>query len=203
MSKNIIVGLTGQTGAGKSMVAHRCLAKNYGIVDGDVVCHEIYDNNRELTEELKNAFGDDILNSDGTINRKQLGKKAFSSKENIDMLNKITHPTIIAEISRQVKEIFKSGKNIAVVDAAALIESGFDKECDILAVVYAPSEIRLQRIMMRDGLDEKTARMRISAQKKAEFYKEKADIIINNCPPFDLEKEMMNFYKRVENTANN
>lgn len=198
MSKNIIVGLTGPTGAGKSMVAHRCLAKGYGIIDGDVISREIYQQNPDLMKKLINAFGEDIIKDDGTLDRRKLGKKAFSSKENMLLLNKITHPPIVEEMERQIAAVFESGKNVAVVDAAALIESKFDRKCDFIALVYAPSEIRLERIMTRDGLDEKTARQRISAQMPIEFYKEKADIIINNYPQYDLEREMSLFFDKIK-----
>jgi len=196
--KNIIVGLTGPTGAGKSMVAHRCLARGYGVVDGDIISREICQNGSPVIKKLAEAFGGDIVNPGGSLNRRLLGKRAFSSKENVALLNKITHPPIIEEMERQISEIFANEKNVAVVDAAALIESGFTEKCDLVAVVYSPSEIRLERIMTRDGLDEKTARQRISAQMPVEFYKQKADIIINNCPPYDLEMEMQAFFQKVE-----
>lgn len=198
LSKNITIGLTGPTGAGKSMIAHRCLARGFGIVDGDMVSKKIYTERPDLIKELAAAFGEDIISGNGGLDRRRLGSKAFASKENMLLLNKITHPPIIEEIQCQTDGIFKEGKSVAVIDAAALIESGFYKKCDLVALVYAPSEIRLARIMARDALDEKSARQRISAQPPIEFYREKADIIINNCPKYDLEREMTAFFEKIK-----
>ena len=194
-----LVGLTGKTGAGKSTVSAYLKEKGAYIIDGDIVARKVFDEDKSLIGNLVNAFGN-ILNEDGTLNRSELAKKAFSSPENTALLNKIMHPSINSFIEAEAKKAFEI-HTVVIVDAAAIIESGFADKCDKLVVVTAPEEIRKKRIMARDALTEENAIIRIKGQKEDDFYLSKADFIINNNGDEDklkfdlslLEKEIFAF----------
>lgn len=194
-----LVGLTGKTGAGKSTVSAYLNEKGAYVIDGDVVARKVFSEDKTLIEKLVNAFGN-VLNEDGSLNRSQLAKKAFSSPENTALLNEIMHPSINNLIETEAEKAFEDHK-VVVVDAAAIIESGFADKCDILIVVTAPEEIRKTRIMARDAITEENAIIRIKGQKEDDFYLSKADFVINNNGNDDelknklsvLEKEIFAF----------
>ncbi len=183
-----LVGLTGKTGAGKSTVSAYLAEKGAYIIDGDIVARKVLETDENLLPQLKNAFGE-ILNPDGTLNRKKLAAAAFSSEENTRKLNSIMHPAINKAIHREADVAFET-HNVVIVDAAAIIESGFADECDLMVVVTAPVEIRKARILKRDSISEKDAEIRINAQKDDDFYNSRADYVIKNYAPFVLSEEL-------------
>ena len=190
-----LVALTGKTGAGKSTISEYLSHKGAYIIDGDVVAREVLCIDKTLINELCNAFGD-ILNEDGSLNRKKLAAVAFSSPENTDKLNSIMHPSINRVIKEKTDSAFEN-YNVVVVDAAAIIESGFADECDYIVVVYAPFNVRMERIISRDNLSEEDALVRLNGQKEDAFYFNKADYVINNYEPYDLMEELKTLEKEL------
>ncbi len=194
-----LVGLTGKTGAGKSTVSIYFKEKGAYIIDGDIVARKVFSEDETLIDKLVNAFGN-VLNDDKSLNRSELAKKAFSSPENTKLLNSIMHPAINELIEKEAVKAF-GNHNVVIVDAAAIIESGFADKCDLLIVVTAPVETRKNRIMARDSITEESALIRINGQKDDEFYLSKADFIIHNNGNGDelknqlskLEKEIFTF----------
>lgn len=191
----ILLGLTGKTGAGKSTVSRYLKEKGAYVIDGDVVAREILIDNPELINTLANKFGEDILEN-GVLNRKKLAQKAFSTPERTNLLNSIMHPAINEKIQQEAKKAFETN-NVVIVDAAAIIESGFADTCDKLIVVTAPEDVRKERIIKRDNISEKDALIRINGQKADAFYNDKADYIIKNYEPFSLENELEEIIKNI------
>ncbi len=190
-----LIGLTGKTGAGKSTVSRYLKEKGAYVIDGDIVAREILVDNPELLNTLAEKFGIDIF-EDGVLNRKKLAQKAFATPENTTLLNSIMHPAINDKIQREANEAFKN-HNVVIVDAAAIIESGYADTCDKLIVVTAPEEIRKERVMKRDNISEKDAMIRINGQKNDDFYFSKADYIIKNYEPFSLKNELVEIIKNI------
>ncbi len=190
-----LVGLTGKTGAGKSTVSEYLAEKGAYIIDGDIVAREVLSVDETLITQLCDAFGD-ILNEDGTLNRKKLAAVAFSSAENTDKLNSIMHPAINKLITQRAEKAFEN-HNIVVVDAAAIIESGFADDCDCLVVVHAPFDVRKNRIIKRDNLSEKDALIRMNGQKDDDFYLSKADLVVRNFEPYNLKDELSYLEKEL------
>ncbi len=186
----LTIGLTGKTGAGKSTVCEYLKEKGCLIIDGDIIARDILLPGKPAVKELAEAFGEDIILPDGNIDRKAVAKRAFSSPENTDLLNRITHPHITKEFIRYINKAEKEGYKAAVIDAAALLESDCKSLCGKIAVVTAPEEIRLSRILKRDSISKEDALTRIRAQKDDDYYFSQADIIIKNYAPFDLYKEL-------------
>ena len=193
-----LVGLTGKTGAGKSTVSNYLKEKGAYIIDGDIVARKVLVDNKDLLNKLSEAFGADILNSDGTLNRRTLAKEAFSTPENTNKLNSIMHPAINDSIFEEAEKAFAE-YDVVIVDAAAIIESGFTEKSDYLIVVHAPVEIRKERIIKRDNLTESDADVRINGQKEDGFYLSKADFVFNNFPPYDIEEQFSQLEKELFN----
>lgn len=196
----IIIGLTGQTGAGKTSVGEILSRSGCEIIDTDKIAREITEKGSPVLLSLADAFGEDILEN-GELNRKLLAARAFSSRENTEKLNEITHPEITKRVKQRIEEAFKKGKKAAVIDAAALFESGEDKLCDFTVAVVCPENIRFERIMKRDGITQEQAGTRIKAQQDEKYYILKADMIIRNYPPFDLKEQIQRIIARMESEA--
>ena len=181
----IVIGLTGSTGSGKGCVCHAFLKYNINSIDTDQTSRSVCDIGKPCLNELTEAFGDQILNSDRSLNRKALANIAFSDTEKHLTLNKITHKHILNEV-RNWLEIEKSnGKKAAIVDAPLLYESGFDKDCDIIIAVIADKDIRIKRIINRDNITLDEANLRISKQHDDFFYTKNADYVIVNNEKLD------------------
>ena len=184
-----VIGVCGQTGSGKSTVCDIFRKNGAEIIDTDKIAREIVLPGSKTLAALANNFGDDIIRPDGTLNRPLLAERAFSSSEKARLLSSITHPAII-EISRErIKNALDSGKS-AVIDAHLLFSAGMDKLCDVTVKVTAPEELRLSRIIKRDGIDANEAKKRATVQKEEDALSEKADIIIKNYPPHSAEEQL-------------
>ena len=184
--KSKVIGLTGQTGAGKSTVS--AMAESYGchIINADKVAREATAKNSECLKRLAEFFGNDIIDSNGECVRKLLAQRAFSSRENTDMLNSITHPMIIRRISEYIG-MYGEDETV-IIDAPQLFESGGDNLCSVIIAVTAPKEVRLNRITERDGITREQALMRMNVQKDEYFYTERADYVIDGGKPMkDVE----------------
>lgn len=187
----MIIGLTGATGSGKSTVAKR-LCEKYGIahIDCDAIAREITSANSPVLAQLASAFGEDIILDDGSLDRAALASRAFASKEATKRLNSITHPIITSMALAKVNAFTQEGKPAVLLDAAAIFESKIDKLCAFTAVVSAPAEIRLDRIMYRDSITRENAVHRMGAQLSDEEYAKKADVVLYNYAPYDTDAEI-------------
>ena len=193
-----LIGLTGKTGAGKSTVSALLKEKGAYIIDGDVVARNVLVDDYDLLDKLKEAFGGEIINNDGSLNRRALAKIAFSTPEKTEVLNSIMHPAINDMIYTEAAKAFYD-YDVIIVDAAAIIESGFTKKCDYLIVVHAPMEIRKERIIVRDKLSQEDALVRINAQKEDEFYLSEADFVFKNFPPYSIDEQLSLLEKELFN----
>lgn len=185
----IVLGLTGKTGAGKTTVSSFLKEKGCYIIDGDIAARKVTKKGSPVLTALAEAFGKDIINKDGTLNRSLCAKRAFSSKENTEKLNSITHTAIDTLFREEIQKAEKDGFSVCVIDAAALLESPSKALCSKIAVVTAPEEIRLKRILRRDAISMEQAVSRIKAQKSDNYYIEQADCILRNFPPYNIKEE--------------
>lgn len=189
----LTVGLTGPSGAGKGVIAS--LFSRYGVpsIDTDAVYHDLLIPPSACLDELKEAFGTEILLPDGSLNRGALASLVFSEgqEKKLTTLNRITHRHILAK-TRDILEAYEEkGIPAVLVDAPQLFESGFDKECGFILSVLAPFDLRLARVMARDGLSEEKARARLEASHTDEFFHERSDaVIINNGSVDAMESEV-------------
>ncbi|MFR3499711.1 MAG: dephospho-CoA kinase, partial [Paraclostridium bifermentans] len=141
----LVIGLTGNIGCGKSSLS-KILEENYfDIIDADLISREIM-NNSDLLKEVFDTFGDNIKRKDGTLDRKKLGEIVFNDDKKLIELNSLTHPAIKKEIIKKINNIKSNNKDIAIVDAALLIEGNFLDLVDKLVVITCNENIQLERI---------------------------------------------------------
>ncbi len=183
-----VIGLTGQTGAGKTTVAAMLADEGYAIIDTDVIARKAVEN-PEVISMLCAEFGDDIIKN-GVLDRRELARRAFATKEGGAALNAITHPEITRLSVDLIHTAEQNGAKAAVIDAALLFDSCLTAFCDKTVSVVADEKIRLQRITARDSISENDAKLRMSAQPPVEYYIEKADIIINNNGDDNLKEQI-------------
>lgn len=176
MTRVKLIGLTGQSGAGKSTAAELFEENGMTVINADALVAEIYESSPACLKSVAASFGADIINPDGTLNRKLLARRAFESKENTALLGAIVHPFVIAETLK----ILKTLSGTVVFDAPQLFESNMDAVCDVIVSVTADEGVRAGRIIERDGLTREQARERISAQHSEEFFRSHSDYILEN-----------------------
>lgn len=171
-----LIGLTGQSGAGKSTAAALFAENGFTVINADELVRNIYDTNAACLKAVAASFGQDIVNPDQSLNRKLLASRAFATKENTALLGAIVHPFVLAETLKRLKQ---TGGD-AVLDAPQLFESNIDVICDCVVSVTADERVRLDRIVRRDGLTEEQAKERIAAQYSETFFREHSDYTVEN-----------------------
>ena len=186
-----IIGLTGPTGAGKSTLCEKI--KEWGIpcINTDDIYHSIISYPSPCVKELQNTFGDSIIDEKGSLNRPALAKIVFedpNEKESLQILNDITHKYIWEETQKIITQYANRGKKAVILDAPVLFSSKiFVESCTLIISVICDKEIRLERLLSRDGISKEQLLNRINAQPSNEFFVENSDYCIIN----DGEKEDM------------
>ena len=175
-----VIGITGPTGAGKTTVLNVLRGLGVAVADCDAVYHELLRTSVGLQNELKARFGEEVFDENGTLRRKELGAIVFDDEKALADLNAITHRYIIAELDRRIVQAESQNCPAIVLDAVALIESGVGERCQATVAVTASEEIRVRRIMAREGIGEDYARSRIAAQKPPVWYEERCDHTLRN-----------------------
>ena len=174
-----VAGITGPTGAGKTTVLHVLKGLGGCVLDADAVYHELLERDLALRSDLEERFGP-LTREDGTFDRKKLGGIVFRDPAALDDLNNIAHRRVVLELERRLRRKKKEGVRAAAIDAIALFESGASELCHVTLAVLAPEEVRVRRIMAREGISEEYARARIAAQKPPQWFEERCDHILRN-----------------------
>ncbi len=176
----LVIGLTGPTGAGKGEVASIFARYGIPVINADRVYHELITPPSSCLQELVEAFGKQILLSDGRLDRRALGGIVFNDPAAREQLNAITHRYVMEEVKGQMERLRREDVPVAVFDAPQLFEAGAHKACGAVVSVLAERGLRLERIMARDGITAEAAMRRILAQKSDEFFKTHSDYIVEN-----------------------
>jgi dephospho-CoA kinase len=171
----LTVGLTGGIASGKSTVARILQERGCAIIEADLLAHEYLRPENPVSREVILEFGAEILDGSGKIVRAKLGEIVFGHAAKIERLNAIIHPHVLKEVARRLRELKQTSEtDIAVVVAALLIETGFYKTFDRLAVAWCQPEQQLQRLLER-GLTSEQAERRIASQMPMEEKRRLAD----------------------------
>ncbi|HZK43387.1 MAG TPA: dephospho-CoA kinase [Syntrophomonadaceae bacterium] len=176
-----ILGLTGGIASGKSTIAQFFKELGAYIIDADKVAHQIIEPGNPAWKDVIEHFGDDILNSDSTINREKLGNIVFGNPELLDDLNKITHPRVMERLKDELQCIKTNKSNATVImEVPLLYETHLDRLCDLVVVVWVDRFTQIDRLMVRDNISEEAAIKRIDSQMDLDEKAKKADFVIDN-----------------------
>ncbi len=188
--KPFVVGLTGQTGAGKSTVSAYFAKAHYVVIDCDRLARTAVEKGAPALAAIAEEFGSQVLHSDGSLNRAALGRLVFSDKQALKRLNEIELPYIVELIQAKLSLAAEEGARFVLLDAPTLFESGADRLCDTVVCVTAEESVRLARIKARDGITDEDAKNRLNAQQPEEFYLQKSAYrIVNNGSEEALRQE--------------
>lgn len=193
-----VIGITGPTGAGKTTALNALRELGVEVIDADAVYHGLLAESRELKKALVSAFGADILDKDGQIDRRALAQAVYPDR--LPELNGITHPFVVDEVECQIARAEEKGYPGVAIDAIALVESGLARRCDAVVAILAPLELRIRRIMTRDGIDEAYARRRALAQKEEAFFRANSQYVLENGPedtPESFREKALGLFRKL------
>lgn len=194
----IVIGLCGQSGAGKTTALDVFSQNGFAVIDCDKISREVTLPGAPCLLALADAFGKEMIAPDGTLKRQALADVVFSDGKKLEELNRITHKYILDEVFLRLDAFRDEGYKVAVVDAPVLFESGLDRHCDTTLAICADTEKRINRIMARDSISRDRAEARVSRQlSEEELIRLSDSVIFNNGCIEDFEKEVRLYADKI------
>ncbi|MEU5701838.1 dephospho-CoA kinase [Streptomyces aurantiacus] len=194
------VGLTGGIGAGKSEVSRLLVEHGAVLIDADRIAREVVAPGTPGLAAVVDAFGEDVLAADGTLDRPRLGSIVFADADRLAVLNSIVHPLVGAR-SRELEEAAPAD-SVVVHDVPLLAENDLARLYDLVIVVDASPDTQLDRLVRLRGMTEEDARARMAAQATREKRREMADVVIDNDVPLEtLRQRVRDVWTDLERRA--
>jgi dephospho-CoA kinase len=180
MGRVFVLGMAGGIGAGKSAVAEELSRRGAQVLDADAMVHELL-KRPEVAQAVAARFGREVLSEDGTVDRKKLGKIAFSDEKHIRDLEKVLHPAVIEASRKRIEELRRQdGTHVVAINAPLLFEAGMDAMCDAVVFVDVSEEVRLERLRAARNWSADELHRREKHQKSLDYKKENAEFVIRN-----------------------
>lgn len=200
-----VIGLTGISGSGKSSIALRLKGLGAFVIDSDQLGHRAYAPGGPAYQPVMEAFGADILHKDGTINRKVLGSRVFGNKKQMKILTDIMWPVIAKLAREELDQAVAAGKHVCVIDAAMLLEAGWESMVHEVWTVVIPETEAIRRIVERDGLSETAAQSRLQNQMSGQQLVNQSHVVLSTLwepkvTQCQVEKAWALLQKRMANT---
>ena len=195
-----IIGLTGNIATGKSTVARLLAGLGALVIDADRVAHATMRPGTAVWEEVRRAFGPEVVLPDGRIDRRRLGEIAFRDPAALARLERIVHPAVRRTLRRRLQRLRGRPQppRVVVIEAIKLLEGGLGPLCDAIWLVVAPREVQIERLRRTRGLTPEEAAVRIDAQPPVEPKLAMADVVIRNDGSLaDLERQVREAWQRV------
>lgn len=207
-NKPYVIGMTGGIATGKSAVSRRLQRLGASAINCDKLGHQAYLPGTNVYEDLIKEFGRVILNEDGTINRRMLGSIVFSDRSKLKLLNQIVWPEIARMVQEKLAKMAEEGVKVCIIEAAVLLEAGWDQLVHEVWVTSVPVSESVKRIMDRDGFDEDQARIRIESQMGSKERISRSHVVISTLwePEFTqkiVEKAWDKLMKRIDRLTGN
>ena len=197
---NMVVGITGGIGCGKSSVTDLLKKLNVDIVDADIIARKIVEPGKFALKKIVEHFGTEILLPNGSLDRAQLRVIIFSEKEKKDWLEELLHPLIKDEIRAQIK---LANSKYVVLSSALLLETRQKDLVDIVVVVDIPETLQIERTTLRDGNSSELVKKIIDSQLKRDERLSRADIVIDNSGSLDkLKLKLKELHSDLKKKAN-
>jgi dephospho-CoA kinase len=187
MHKPLIVGITGGIGSGKSTLSRMLRAEGYSVYDTDLEARRLQNEHSAMRRKLTDLFGKEIYDDQG-LNRPALGKIVFGKPELLAKLSAVVHPFVKDDFENWVTNRYP--KKILFIESAILYESGFNKLVDKVILITASEDVRMKRVMKRDGISSEHVRARMSHQVSEEQKLQLADFVIHSDDNKPLESKM-------------
>ena len=187
-----IVGLTGGISSGKSTVSSYLKQLKIPVIDADEVARKVVEPNSQGVKEIRKAFGNDVFEEDGSLNRQKLGELVFSDVENRQKLDELLQPLIKIMILDEIEAYRQKGEKMIVLDLPLLFEKQYEELCEEIIVVYVPRELQLERLMKRNQYTKQEALSRIDSQLSIEEKRKRATVLLDN------QGTIQQLYQQVE-----
>lgn len=198
MKNYIVVGLTGQSGAGKTTAGKIFEQNGFSVINCDIIARNVTSEGSDCCKQLALYFPQ-CFDEKLVLNRRALAEIVFNDSKKLELLNKIIFPFINADINKTVIEFANNGKKYILLDAPTLFEAGADKLCSCIVSCVAQRELRAKRIAIRDNIDMNLIISRFDSQKSEDFFKERSDYIIeNNGQVSDIEKQCKDIISSIK-----
>jgi dephospho-CoA kinase len=196
----LLVGLTGGIGSGKSLVARIFSCLNVPVYDADSRAKMLMNSDSVLVASIQKEFGNEAYDQNGVLNRKYLAATVFNNPEKLKTLNQLVHPRVQADTEKWVLE--NSGCTYLIKEAALLFESGSFQNLDNIIVVTAPQNVRVSRVMQRDGRSQQEVESIIRNQMAGEEKAARADFIIRNDESELVIPQVLKLHERFNTRVN-
>ncbi|KYH34017.1 dephospho-CoA kinase [Clostridium tepidiprofundi DSM 19306] len=176
----IKVGLTGGIGSGKSTVSRYLINKGIPVIDADKISRDVLTKYKEILESIKDEFGEQYVDENCNLKRRELGRLIFSDETLRKKLEDIIIPYIKNEIFNKIEAYEKQGKEVCIVDAPTLIENNLHELMDINILIWVDEKTQIERVIKRDVLSLEDVQKRIASQMPLEEKKKYVDYVIDN-----------------------
>lgn len=187
----MIIGITGNSGTGKSYISDIIAEYGYKKIDMDKIAHSIYENRPDCLMEIRNSFGDEVFHGK-KLNRRALGEIVFKDRCKLELLNEITHKYIMEEAKREMDQ-----KNI-LLDAPVLIDTKFENLCDKIILVTSDKDTKIKRIMLRDNISYQYAMNRINSQPDEAYLSTKCHYIVDNSEGRNIKEDIRRIMEEIQ-----
>lgn len=184
-----VIGLIGGIASGKSKMSERFKKKGAGIIDCDKLAHSIYEPGEECYYAIIEAFGQDLVNEEGRIDRKKLGAIVFTDKDKLQQLNSIVWPNLLKKAKLKIQELHaKENCQVIILEAAILIQAGWESECHEVWSMIIPPDVAATRIIERNNLTIDEAKARIASQVENSVVVEHSNVVFSSLWSYDYSQ---------------
>lgn len=194
-----VLALTGSIGTGKSHVAKFFAKKGRRVLDADEIAKSLYQKDAGLLEALRCAFGEQVLNEDGSLNRERLSSIVFGDKTSLAVLMELMKEHLLRELTRLLDEMSEEEAHpFVVLEAPVLFEYGFEGFADAIVLVRASEDKIVERVMQRNGVSREEVLARLRSQLSQEEKEARSDFCIDNSGTFDtLQERLEELYREL------
>lgn len=180
-----VIGLTGQSGAGKTTVCDIFEKNGFCIINADKIARELVKKGSPCLKNINDVFPECIDDNTGELDRKKTAEVVFNDKDLLKVFNSIMYPYITTKILAEFRRLSECGKKYILLDAPTLFESRTDDFCNYIVCIIADEKLRLERILSRDNISQQSAQSRFASQHSDDFYINRSDVVLRNDGSID------------------